>query len=121
LLDPPTFPTWTDQLESRINQSPQTFLSSPSDWIGWIDPGNIEACAVSWAKESNKYTCSDVYGPHFSETDDLAGAYLDEATPIVETQVVKGISRCEVVGLIGSGIESSCLPESDGCRARRIW
>jgi hypothetical protein len=96
LLDPPTFPTWTDQLES-----PQTFPSSPSDCIGCIDPSNIEACAVSWAKESNKYTCSDVYGPNFSETDDLAGAYLDEAAPIVETQVAKGISRCEIAGLIG--------------------
>ena len=26
---------------------------------------------------------------------------MDEVTPIVETQVAKGISRCEVVGLIG--------------------
>jgi len=101
LLDPPVFPTWTDQLEARINQSPQTFLSCPSDWISCIDPSNIEACAVSWAKESNKYTCSDVYGANFSETDDLAGAYLDEVTPIVETQVAKGISRWKIVGLIG--------------------
>lgn len=53
---------------------------------------NIEDCAIKWATESNSFTCSYVYGKNFDLKTDLAGVYLDGATPIVETQVAKGIS-----------------------------
>ena len=91
LLHPPVFPTWTNQLEARIKQSPETFLSSPNEWIGCVNESKIEECATDWAKESNKHTCSYVYGPNYDPRVDLAGVYLDGATPIVETQVAKGM------------------------------
>ena len=42
--------------------------------------------------ESNAFTCSFVYGDKFSTSIDLAGDYLIGATPIVETQVAKGMT-----------------------------
>jgi hypothetical protein len=90
-LNPPTFATWTDQLESRISSQPDSFLTSPNDWISCISPDSIEDCAVTWARESNAFTCSFVYGDKFSTSTDLAGEYFDGATPIVETQVAKGM------------------------------
>jgi S1/P1 Nuclease len=88
-MDPGTFPTWTTNLYNRINQNPDSFLSSPQDWIQCIDPSNIEECALSWAKESNSYTCSYVYREGYDQGD-LAGDYFTGAVPIVETQVAKG-------------------------------
>jgi len=88
LLDPPVFETWTQELITRIGQQPESFITPPSDWVTCIDPNNVETCAVGWAKESNSFTCSFVYVSY--QDGDLAGTYLDGATPIVETQVAKG-------------------------------
>jgi hypothetical protein len=88
-LDPPRFATWTAELEKRINGDPNSFLTPPSDWIQCIDPSDSEECAIKWAEESNKFTCSFVYQNY--EEQDLGGDYFEGAVPIVETQVAKGI------------------------------
>ena len=88
LLDPPVFETWTQELITRINQQPDSFITPPTDWVSCIDPNSVETCAVGWATESNSFTCSFVYINY--QDGDLAGTYLNGATPIVETQVAKG-------------------------------
>jgi S1/P1 Nuclease len=103
-LNPPTFPTFTTSLASRINSQPDSFLSSPTEWISCVDPDNIESCAVTWAKESNAFTCSYVYGDNFDTSVDLAGTYLDGATPIVETQIAKGTPIEIVQSLMIAGL-----------------
>ena len=90
MLDPPEFPTWTDQLEARILQSPQSFLSGPHEWVSCVDFNRIKEYALKWVNESNHFTCTYIYEDNFSEMIDLTGPYFDEATSIVETQVVKG-------------------------------
>ena len=93
-------------------------MTSPNDWVTCVDPENIENCALKWAEESNAFTCSYVYGPGFNISKDLAGDYLTGATPIVETQVAKGINVYNRADC--SRIETCCVFEYDRYWAARM-
>src|SRR6266496_4481227 len=87
-LSPPNFKTWTSLLASRIATTPTSFLTDPHQWVKCVNPLTTKDCAITWAQESNNYTCSYVYLDY--ENVDLGDEYFVGAVPIVETQVAKG-------------------------------
>jgi hypothetical protein len=48
---------------------------------------------MSWAKESNAWTCDYVYNHLLNNTDLLASGYAEGAYPIVELQISKAALR----------------------------
>lgn len=58
-----------------------------------MDPSVSLGCALSWARETNAWTCDYVYSQLFNGTDLLTSGYAVGAYPIVELQVAKSALR----------------------------
>jgi S1/P1 Nuclease len=69
------------------------FLEPVASWVSCINPTHPTICALSWALDSNKWTCEYVYKHQFNGTDLLDGGYAKGAFPIVEMQVSKAALR----------------------------
>jgi len=77
-------------LVARIESD--TFMEPVSDWLNCVDPSTAVDCAMSWARESNAWTCNYVYAKLVSE-DLLSSGYAEGAFPIVELQISKAAIR----------------------------
>jgi hypothetical protein len=79
-------------LVTRIRQD--RFIEPVSAWLECIDPFSAVDCALSWARESNAWTCAYVYHSRLNnETDLLLNGYAQGAFPIVELQISKASLR----------------------------
>lgn len=79
-------------LVARIHQD--TFIEPTATWLECIDPFSPIDCALTWARESNAWTCAYVYHDRFSkETDLLLNGYAQGAFPIIELQISKAAFR----------------------------
>jgi hypothetical protein len=78
-------------LVSRIRSN--SFSQPTHEWLKCIDPSNPVKCAMTWAHESNAWTCKYVYNHVFNNTDLLASGYAEGAFPIVELQISKAALR----------------------------
>lgn len=73
-----------------------TFFQPTAEWLACTDPSTPIECAVSWARESNAWTCDYVYSQPFNGSDLLTSGYAEGAVPIVEIQVAKAALRLGV-------------------------
>jgi hypothetical protein len=78
-------------LVSRIRGD--TFPVPTSDWLDCVDPSTPVKCAMTWAVESNAWTCDYVYSQIYNNTDHLTSGYAEGAFPIVELQISKSALR----------------------------
>ena len=79
-------------LVARIKQD--RFIEPVSTWLECIDPFSPVDCAMSWARESNAWTCAYVYHSRLdNETDLLLSGYAQGAFPIIELQISKASLR----------------------------
>ena len=78
-------------LVSRIRTD--NFPIPISSWLSCIDPSTPIDCAMTWAEESNAWTCDYVYSQIYNNTDLLASGYAEGAFPIVELQISKAALR----------------------------
>jgi hypothetical protein len=79
-------------LIDRIKQD--RFIEPVSTWLECIDPFSPVDCAMSWARESNAWTCAYVYHSRLNnETDLLLSGYAQGAFPIIELQISKAAFR----------------------------
>jgi hypothetical protein len=70
------------------------FIQPVLTWLDCIDPVSAVDCALSWARESNAWTCAYVYHSRLTnETDLLTTGYAHGAFPIVELQISKAALR----------------------------
>jgi hypothetical protein len=55
------------------------------------DVANPQTCIKPWAEESNRLNCAVVFkrGIPYITSEDLAGEYYNDATPIIEEQIYK--------------------------------
>ncbi|KAL1998631.1 hypothetical protein VTN02DRAFT_5867 [Thermoascus thermophilus] len=95
--DPPRFsnqsiaPFFTSLL-ARIHAD--SFPEPVAAWTACADPSTPVACALSWARESNAWTCDYVYSQVINGTGvDLDLGYAEGAYPIVAVQVAKAAVR----------------------------
>ncbi|KAF4305147.1 S1/P1 nuclease [Botryosphaeria dothidea] len=84
-------PFFVDNLLPRILAD--SFSEPTADWLSCTDPSTPIACALSWARESNAWTCDYVYSQKFNNTDLATSGYAEGAFPIVELQVSKAALR----------------------------
>ena len=84
-----TAKSWAATLTTAIKTG--TYKSASTGWVGGMNISAAEAAALSWARESNKYVCSNVLaqGLDFVEGTDLSGNYTRAATPVVDEQIAK--------------------------------
>jgi hypothetical protein len=80
-----------EYLLARIRSD--SFFQPTNTWLKCIDPGNPIECAMSWARESNAWTCDYVYNHNLNNTDLLTSGYAVGAFPIVELQISKAALR----------------------------
>jgi hypothetical protein len=80
-----------EYLLSRIRSD--SFPQPTHAWLKCIDPGSPVECAMSWAQESNAWTCDYVYNHNLNNTDLLTSGYAVGAFPIVELQISKAALR----------------------------
>ncbi|KAI8631253.1 nuclease P1 [Xylariaceae sp. FL1651] len=76
---------------SRIRQD--NFFIPTADWVSCTDPGRPTGCAISWARDTNEWTCDYVYSQIFNGTDLATSGYAEGAYPIVHVQVAKAALR----------------------------
>lgn len=70
------------------------FIEPTLNWLECIDPYSPIDCALSWARESNAWTCAYVYHSEFdNQTDLLLNGYAQGAFPIIELQISKAALR----------------------------
>ncbi|KAJ9646332.1 hypothetical protein H2199_002381 [Coniosporium tulheliwenetii] len=67
--------------------------SPTAEWLACTDPATSSECAVSWARESNQWTCDYVYNQTYNGTDLAISGYAKGAYPIVELQISKAALR----------------------------
>jgi hypothetical protein len=75
----------------RIKQD--NFFSPTSEWVSCTDPSTPVPCAISWARDTNEWTCDYVYSQIFNGTDLATSGYAEGAWPIVEIQTAKAALR----------------------------
>ena len=78
-------------LVTRIQQG--AFFEAPSLWLACSDPTTPDVCALSWARESNRWTCDYVWSRVHNDTDLGTDGYATGAVPIVELQISKAAYR----------------------------
>lgn len=83
--------TYFSFLVSRIKSD--DFDVPTSGWLACSDPATAADCALSWAHESNAWTCEYVYVNVFGGVDLVESGYAEGAYPIVELQVSKAALR----------------------------
>lgn len=86
-----TIAPWFSSLVSRIRAD--DFFEPTSEWLACSDPSTPVECALSWARDSNAWTCDYVYSQVFNGTNLLTSGYATGAFPIVELQVSKAALR----------------------------
>jgi hypothetical protein len=100
-------------LASRIRKD--QFYEAPYMWLACSDPFTSEACATSWATESNRWTCGYVYSQITNGSDLGTNGYARGAVPIVELQISKAAYRLGtwlnklVAGIAGTVIEQEMI------------
>jgi hypothetical protein len=88
----------------RANAFPEPTTS----WLECIDPSTPAKCAMSWAQESNKWTCDYVYKEEYNNTDLLDSGYAHGAFPIIELQISKAALR------LGTWLNKLVLGDNEG-------
>lgn len=78
-------------LVSRIKAD--DFFEPTAEWLACSDPSTPVECALSWARDTNTWTCDYVYSQIFNGTNLLTSGYAKGAYPIVEIQVSKAALR----------------------------
>lgn len=79
-------------LVDRIKED--RFIEPTATWLECIDPFSPIDCALTWARESNAWTCAYVYHDRINnETDLLLDGYAQGAFPIIEVQISKAALR----------------------------
>ncbi|OCK85887.1 phospholipase C/P1 nuclease, partial [Lepidopterella palustris CBS 459.81] len=78
-------------LVSRIRKN--DFCEPTYEWLACSDPSTPLECALSWARESNVWTCDYVYSQTINHTNLLTSGYAEGAYPIVELQISKAALR----------------------------
>ncbi|RDI79301.1 putative D-xylulose reductase A [Venturia inaequalis] len=79
-------------LVDRIHRD--RFIEPTATWLECIDPFSPVDCALTWARESNAWTCAYVYHDRINnETDLLLNGYAQGAFPIIELQISKAAFR----------------------------
>ncbi|KAI0201630.1 nuclease P1 [Astrocystis sublimbata] len=76
---------------SRIKKD--NYMVPTADWVSCSDPGRPAGCALTWARDTNEWTCDYVYSQIFNGTDVATSGYAEGAFPVVELQVAKASLR----------------------------
>lgn len=87
---------WAATLIKSIDSG--AFSSQKASWVACSDITTAEACALSWAQDSNKFVCSNVVpnGVAALEKGDLATTYGPANEPVVNLQIAKAGYRLGV-------------------------
>lgn len=91
-------------LVSRIKAD--DFSQPTAEWLACTDPATPRKCALSWARESNRWTCDYVYNQTYNGTDLATSGYAEGAYPIVELQISKAALR--LATLLNRLVASDC-------------
>ncbi|KAI1268071.1 nuclease P1 [Xylariaceae sp. FL1019] len=90
-FDNTTIQPFFKNIASRIRRD--DFFTPTSEWTSCTDPGRPGECALSWARDTNAWTCDYVYSQNFNATDLATSGYAEGAWPIVNIQVAKAALR----------------------------
>lgn len=82
---------WARTLAGQIDGG--EYAADRDGWLDGIDVDDARATAMGWAADSNAFVCSAVVpeGQAAVEGAELDGEYLDEATPVIELQIARGM------------------------------